>query len=213
MGGNIISRLLFDCRHQFSWPRRDENGDYYQLCVSCGMKYQYDWSRMRRLEPVDDTPKPEDNKSNIRRCGRKSAWTPRERRLKHEVPLLFRVKGTQDWAEGSTENVSKSGLLFRSPSSFEPHTKLELKLQMPKELTGDAPAEVVCQAMVRRVIENPATKKHPATYNVACAVEGYDFQTLNPRPKEVPEKAKAPESASPQSANVVEFMKRQRRVH
>jgi hypothetical protein len=213
MGGNIITRLLFDCRHQFSWPRRDENGDYYQLCVSCGMKYQYDWSRMRRLEPVDDTPKPEDNKSNIRRCGRKSAWTPRERRLKHEVAILFRVKGSQDWTEGATENVSKSGLLFRSPSSFEPHTKLELKLQMPKELTGETPAEVVCQATVRRVIANPATKKQPATFNVACAGEGYDFATLNPRPKEVPEKAKSPESDSPLSANVVEFIKRQRRVH
>jgi hypothetical protein len=133
--------------------------------------------------------------------------------LRHEVPVLFRVKGTQDWSEGTTENVSKSGLLFRSPSSFEPQTKLELKLQMPKELTGDTPAEVVCQATVRRVVENPATKKHPATFNIACAVAGYDFQTLNPRPQEAPEKAKAPESASSQSANVVEFMKRQRRVH
>jgi len=212
MGGNIISRLLFDCRHQFSWPRRDENGDYYQLCVSCGVKYQYDWTRMRRLEPVDDTPKPEDTKSTIRRCGRKSAWTPRERRLKHEVPVMFRVKGTEEWSEGTTENISKSGVLFRSPSSFEPQTKLELKCQMPRELTGDAPAEVICQASVRRVIANPATKKQPASFNVACAVAGYDFEALNPQPQQATDKAKVPESAPSQAANVVEFMKRQRRV-
>jgi hypothetical protein len=167
---------------------------------------------MRRLEPVDDTPKPEDTKSTIRRCGRKSAWTPRERRLKNEVPVMFRVKGTQEWAEGTTENISKSGVLFRSPSSFEPQTKLELKFQMPKELTGDSPAEVVCQASVRRVIANPATKKQPETFNLACAVAGYDFEAKNPQPQQASDKPKAPESAPSQAANVVEFMKRQRRV-
>ena len=212
MGGNIISRLLFDCRHQFSWPRRDENGDYYQLCVSCGMKYQYDWTRMRRLDPVDDPPKTEDPKSTIRRCGRKSAWTPRERRLKHEVPVMFRVKGTQEWSEGMTENISKSGVLFRSLSTFEPHTRLELKFQMPKELTGETPAEVICQASVRRVIAHAATKKQPESFNIACAVAGYDFEALNPQPPQGTEHPKAPESASSQAANVVEFMKRQRRA-
>ncbi|MDT8068862.1 MAG: PilZ domain-containing protein [Terriglobia bacterium] len=212
MGGNIISRLLFDCRHQFSWPRRDENGDYYQLCVACGAKYQYDWTRMRRLEPVDDTPKPEDNKSGLRRCGRKSAWTPRERRLRHEVPVQFRVKGTEEWLQGTTENISKSGVLFRSPLSMEPETKLELKFEMPKELTGDAPAEVVCQGSVRRVIANPATKKQPPTFNIACAVAGYDFIALNPQPQALVDKAKSPESVSSPGATVVEFMKRQRRV-
>ena len=212
MGGNIISRLLFDCRHQFSWPRRDENGDYYQLCVSCGVKYQYDWTRMRRLEPVDDTPKPEDNKSGLRRCGRKSAWTPRERRLRHEVPVQFRVKGTEEWSEGKTENISRSGVLFRSPVAFEAHTRLELKFEMPKELTGESPAEVVCHASVRRVIENPVSKKQPASFNIACAVADYDFSALNPQPQAAPEKAKGAESAPSQGAMVVEFMKRQRRV-
>lgn len=212
MGGNIISRFLFDCRHQFSWPRRDENGDYYQLCVACGAKYQYDWTRMRRLEPVDDTPKPEDNKSGLRRCGRKSAWTPRERRLRHEVPVQFRVKGTEEWSQGTTENISKSGVLFRSPLSMEPETKLELKFEMPKELTGDAPAEVVCQGSVRRVIANPVTKKQPATFNIACAVAGYDFTALNAQRQAVADKAKGPESVSSPGATVVEFMKRQRRA-
>jgi hypothetical protein len=212
MGGNIISRLLFDCRHQFSWPRRDENGNYYQLCVMCGTKYQYDWTRMRRLDPVDDTPKREDPNSTIRRCGRKNAWTPRERRLRHEVPLLFRVKGTEEWSEGKTENISRSGVLFRSPLSLEAHTKLELKFEMPKELTGESSAEVVCQASVRRVTANPGSKKQPATFNVACAVAGYDFAGQKAQTEEGTKKAKAVEAAPSQGAMVVEFMKRQRRA-
>ncbi len=199
MGGNIISRFLFDCRHQFSWPRRDENGDYYQLCVACGAKYQYDWARMRRLNPVDDIPQKEDSKSTIRRCGRKSAWTPRERRLKHEVAVLFRVAGTQDWQEGTTENISRSGVLFRSPVSLEAHAKVELKFEMPKELTGDASAQVVCQGSVQRLIPHAATKKQPASYSIGCSVVGYEFT----------EKTTV---AAPAQANIFEFTKRQRRA-
>ena len=204
MGGNIISRLLFDCRHQFSWPRRDENGDYYQLCVACGTKYSYDWSRMRRLEPIDDTPKASDSKSTIRRCGKKSAWTPRERRLKHEVPVLYRAVGTQDWMEGSTENISRSGLLFRSAVSVEPQTKLELKFEMPKELTGETPAQVVCQATVQRVIENAGSKKQPPYFSLACAVADYDFAE-----KKV---EKADEQIATPSKNIYEFIRRQKRA-
>ena len=48
MSGGLIERFLSSCRHQFAWPRRAENGDYYQLCVHCGAKYMYDWSKMRR---------------------------------------------------------------------------------------------------------------------------------------------------------------------
>jgi hypothetical protein len=204
MGGNIISRFLFDCRHQFSWPRRDDNGDYYQLCVTCGTKYQYDWTRMRRIAPIDDTPKPEDSKSTIRRCGTKSAWTPRERRLKHEVPVLYRALGSQDWMEGTTENISRSGVLFRSAVSIEAQTKLELKFEMPKELTGETPAQVVCHATVQRVIPNAGSKKQPPSFNLACAVADYDFAE-----KKI---EKAAEATTAPSANLFEFTKRQRRV-
>jgi hypothetical protein len=204
MGGNIISRLLFDCRHQFSWPRRDENGEYYQLCVSCGTKYSYDWSRMRRLEPIDDTPKARESKSTIRRCGSKSAWTPRERRLKHEVPVLYRTVGTQDWMEGTTENISRSGVLFRSPMSFEPQTKLELKFEMPKELTGETSAQVVCQATVRRAIAHEGSKKQAPYFSLACAVADYDFaEKKMDKPSEV---------VTTPSKNIYEFTKRQRRL-
>ena len=52
MSGDFISRLLFSCNHQFSWSRRSESGDYYQVCVHCGTEYRYDWSKMRRVEEV-----------------------------------------------------------------------------------------------------------------------------------------------------------------
>lgn len=36
------------CTHRFSWPRIDENGRHYQICLACGTAYEYDWRLMRR---------------------------------------------------------------------------------------------------------------------------------------------------------------------
>jgi len=36
------------CAHRFTWPRIDTNGCHYQICLSCGIAYEYDWTTMRR---------------------------------------------------------------------------------------------------------------------------------------------------------------------
>ena len=36
------------CSHRFTWPRLSKNGRHYQVCLSCGIAYEYDWDRMRR---------------------------------------------------------------------------------------------------------------------------------------------------------------------
>jgi hypothetical protein len=36
------------CTHRFSWPRIDDNGCHYQVCLACGTAYEYDWDVMRR---------------------------------------------------------------------------------------------------------------------------------------------------------------------
>jgi hypothetical protein len=40
------------CRHEFSWPMRAANAHYYQTCLHCGARYQYDWKSMRRVERI-----------------------------------------------------------------------------------------------------------------------------------------------------------------
>jgi hypothetical protein len=46
---NLLKHLLHrGCTHRFSWPRIDENGRHYQICLSCGTAYEYDWRKMRR---------------------------------------------------------------------------------------------------------------------------------------------------------------------
>jgi len=34
--------MLGRCSHEFSWPRRSADGNYYQVCLLCAAEYKYD---------------------------------------------------------------------------------------------------------------------------------------------------------------------------
>jgi hypothetical protein len=45
----FLSHLLGTwCTHRFSWPRIDDDGHHYQICLACGTAYEYDWRKMRQ---------------------------------------------------------------------------------------------------------------------------------------------------------------------
>ena len=171
MKQSLLSRIIWTCPHQFTWPRREENGSYYQSCVNCGSKYRYDWKNMRRTARIDDDLPAETRPSHR---PTKVVWIARERRLRHVVPVSFRVNGEGEWLSGTSENLSRSGLLFRSAVELSSGAKLEIKLEMPSELAGDEDAEVVCKATVARVT-HAAKSKEAEAFLIACAIEDYDF--------------------------------------
>lgn len=48
---NFLRQLLGrGCTHRFSWPRTDAAGRHYQICLTCGTAYEYDWRVMQRTE-------------------------------------------------------------------------------------------------------------------------------------------------------------------
>jgi CheY-like chemotaxis protein len=50
---NFLERFVGrGCWHRFSWPRNNDNGGHYQICLTCGAAYQYDWKVMRRTGPL-----------------------------------------------------------------------------------------------------------------------------------------------------------------
>ena len=57
-----------------------------------------------------------------------------------------------DWSDGWTENISRSGVLFRAREPVPANTQIELRVRMPWELTGAQAAEVLCKGRVVRVI-------------------------------------------------------------
>jgi hypothetical protein len=172
MKSSLLSRIIWTCPHQFTWPRREESGAYYQLCVNCGSKYRYDWKQMRRSGLVEN-----DLPAETRRSHRqpKVTWTARDRRLRHVVPVSFCASGSETWISGTSENLSRSGLLFRSESELAVGISMEIKLEMPEELTGDSAADVTCKATVARVTPVTGKGKEPEAFLIACTIEDYDF--------------------------------------
>ena len=150
MAQKILDVLMLGrCSHEFSWPRRGADGDYYQVCLLCAAEYKYDWTSMRRTERVEHA-KPE---SGIRRSHtreKRPSWTPRARRLKLDVELRYRVNSTSTWYEGTIENLSQTGLLFQGPQPLPVNALIEMVFEMPEEISGQKNRNVLCQGRVIR---------------------------------------------------------------
>ena len=141
--------MLGRCSHEFSWPRRASDGDYYQVCLLCAAEYKYDWVTMRRTERVEHT-KPEMGIRRVHKREKRPSWTPRARRLRISSPLRYRVNSTSAWHEGTIANLSQTGLLFFGPQPLPANALIEMVFEMPEEISGQKNRNVVCQGRVIR---------------------------------------------------------------
>ena len=174
--------MLGRCSHEFSWPRRAANGDYYQVCLLCATAYQYDWKTMRRGNKVEE---PASEATTVRRRSSKKqpTWVPRARRLKVSLPMRYRGKNLSTWYEGSIQNISQSGLMFSGPQQMPANALIEMIFEMPEEISGQKNSSVLCQGRVVRAKEGgKATAEDGAeveSFNLAASVLDYKF--LHPR--------------------------------
>jgi len=171
--------MLGRCSHEFSWPRRAANGDYYQVCLLCAAEYKYDWQTMRRTERLDHAPvadAPGSTRRGTRSHARKPTWVPRARRLKLDTPVRYRVKNLGTWHEGVIENLSQSGLLFYGPQRFPNNTLVEMVFEMPEEISGQKNSTVLCQG---RVIRTKEASQRAEAEKVSLAVSILDYKFLH----------------------------------
>ncbi len=97
----------------------------------------------------------------------------RAKRFNLHLPLKYRQLGENDWRMGTTENISRSGMLFRAPEALSPNAQLEINIVLPAEIAGLASAEVVCRGEVVRTVEGDQQAVHPA---LAAKILQYHFQ-------------------------------------
>jgi len=97
----------------------------------------------------------------------------RARRFNLHLPLRYRQVGEQGWHQGTTENISRSGLLFRAQEMLQPTAQLEINLVLPAEIAGLAATEVVCRGEVVRSVGPEGTEVNPA---LAAKILQYHFQ-------------------------------------
>jgi hypothetical protein len=86
----------------------------------------------------------------------------RAKRFALRFPVYFREPDSPTWMEGTTENISYTGVLFHSPSPLALECTLELRLQITVAAEGRDPAEirgkgVVVRAEPRAVSDTPVT--------------------------------------------------------
>jgi hypothetical protein len=97
----------------------------------------------------------------------------RAQRFKLHLPLRYRKVGEESWRTGTTENISRSGLLFQAEEMLQPSVQLEINLVLPAEIAGLSPTEVVCRGEVVRAVEPGDPKMSPA---LAAKILQYHFQ-------------------------------------
>jgi hypothetical protein len=96
----------------------------------------------------------------------------RASRFPLHLPLLYRPIGQPDWRDGTIENISHSGVLFRVDDVLQLNTGVEFRLRLPGTPAANGTPEVSCRGRVVRAI--PGADDHPAP-ELAVAIEEYDF--------------------------------------
>ena len=163
--------MLGRCAHEFSWPRRAQDGSYYQVCLVCAAEYKYDWKTMRRTERLESAA-PEAPTGRRRSHSKKPTWVPRARRLKLDTPVRYRMKNVGTWSEGVIDNISQSGVLFHGPEQLPENALVEMVFEMPEEISGQKNSNVLCQA---RLIRSKEARDSEAGFGLAAAILDYKF--------------------------------------
>jgi hypothetical protein len=158
------------CSHEFSWPRRDADGHYYQVCLLCAAEYKYDWATMRRTERVAATLTEPGSRRRPRE--KKPSWVPRARRLKLNLPLRYRVKNLSTWSEGTIVNISQSGVLFQGATELPVNALVEMVFEMPEEISGQKNSNVLCQG---RIIRSKESHSSDQGSGLAASILDYKF--------------------------------------
>ena len=164
--------MLGRCSHEFSWPRRGSDGEYYQVCLLCAAEYKYDWTTMRRTQRLEHA-KPDSVVRRSHTREKRPSWTPRARRLKLDLALRYRVNSTSTWHEGSVENLSQTGILFHGPQQLPVNALIEMVFEMPEEISGQKNSNVVCQGRVMRT--NEAKQEENIFSGLAASIVDYKF--------------------------------------
>ena len=90
----------------------------------------------------------------------------RAKRFPLHLRVYYREPNGPIWFEGTTQNVSYTGMLFWGPCPLQLETPVELRLKLAVGIREDHPAEVLCRGTVVRV-EQSRGLAAPAALTVA----------------------------------------------
>jgi hypothetical protein len=86
------------------------------------------------------------------------------------MTMRYRPSGERLWSEGLTENISRSGVLFRTDQPVPLRAPIEMLLALPVEVGGGENAIVICRGRVVRTEPARGDDQRPA---FAATITGY----------------------------------------
>ena len=93
----------------------------------------------------------------------------RAQRFPLHLPLRYRAVGEDTWREGLTDNISRSGVLFRARDLLQVSTPVELTFVIS---VADLNSEVFCRGQVVRAVPPAGPSDPPA---LAATIANYHF--------------------------------------
>ena len=110
--------------------------------------------------------------NNDNMLGGEQEASGRAQRFPIHIPIRYRIPRSQGWLVANTENVSRSGVLFRTECLFDLASTLDLRLELPPTNGNGVHVEVVCKGEVVRVEQ---THDAEGSQDVAVAIHRYRF--------------------------------------
>lgn len=81
-----------------------------------------------------------------------SAQINRAPRFPLEVPIQYRKSGMLNWHDGTTLNISRTGVLFHTDENLKADLKLEIRISLPQDTT------LTCQGTIVRMEPTVSTE-------------------------------------------------------
>jgi hypothetical protein len=106
-----------------------------------------------------------------------SSISPRAKRFTLQLPVHYRLVGESEWRHGTTENISRSGVLFRTDQPLEPNARLEFSVELPTGIFGMAATEIQCRGEIVRRASAAEDEVCPA---LAARILDYQFHRTGP---------------------------------
>jgi PilZ domain-containing protein len=78
---------------------------------------------------------------------------PRAKRFPLRLALQYRADIFGDWQPATTENISLSGVLFRTPKKVPHGSAIDIDIQLPEQISGPVPIHLLGRARVVRSVE------------------------------------------------------------
>ncbi len=107
----------------------------------------------------------------------------RAARYSLRLPVRYRRAGDMYWNEGTTENISRSGVLFRAPELLDPATPVEFTFLLPGAASGREGASVNCDGSIVRAVPPEGADALPS---LAAKISSYRLVQLTERAGAVP---------------------------